>query len=110
MAKSIVFIVVLMLAVICFFISFLHWREKGFLLNNTYIFASKQEKEKMNKTPYYRQSAIVFSGLSLVLLLIAIDIILETEWLIWIIRLLEMSFIVWAIGSFIKKFFIDNDK
>ena len=94
MAKSIVFIVVLMLAVICFFISFLHWREKG----------------KMNKTPHYRQSAIVFSGLSLVLLLIAIDIILETEWLIWIIRLLEMSFIVWAIGSFIKKFFIDNDK
>ena len=64
----------------------------------------------MNKTPHYRQSTIVFSGLSLVLLLIAIDIILETEWLIWIIRLLEMSFIVWAIGSFIKKFFIDNDK
>ena len=110
MAKSIVFIVVLMLAVICFFISFFHWREKGCLLNHTHLFALNQEKQKMNTSPHYRHSAIVFSGLSLVLLLIAFVIILETEWLICIIRLLAMTFIVWAIGSFIKKFFIDNDK
>lgn len=29
-------------------------REKGYLFNNSYIFASEQERAKMNKTPLYR--------------------------------------------------------
>ena len=37
-----------------------HWLEKGFLFNNAYIYASKKERETMDKKPYYRQSAVVF--------------------------------------------------
>ena len=36
-----------------------HFLEKGFLFNNAYLYASKEERQKMNKKPYYRQSAIV---------------------------------------------------
>lgn len=40
--------------------SYLQFNEKGFLLNNAYIYASKQEREAMDKKPYYKQSGIVF--------------------------------------------------
>ena len=45
--------VLLVLAVI-------HFAERGFLLNNAYIYASLKERENMDKKPYSRQSAIVF--------------------------------------------------
>lgn len=31
------------IAVVCFVISYLQFREKGFLFNNAYIYATKQE-------------------------------------------------------------------
>ena len=37
------------LSVVCAVISFFQFREKGFLFNNTYIYASKQEREIMDK-------------------------------------------------------------
>lgn len=46
------------IAVIWLIISILSFMEKGFLFNNAYIWATKQEREKLNKKPYYRQSAI----------------------------------------------------
>ena len=36
-------------------ISIRSFLEKGFLLNNAYIYASKQEKMRMDKSPHYRQ-------------------------------------------------------
>jgi len=35
-------------------------REKGYLLNNAWIYASSEERANMNKRPYYRQSGISF--------------------------------------------------
>ena len=32
--------------------------ERGFLLNNAYLYASKEERKTMNKKPYYKQSAM----------------------------------------------------
>ena len=43
-----------------FVMSVRSFAEKGFLFNNAYIYATKQEREKINKKPHYRQSAIVF--------------------------------------------------
>ena len=37
-------------------ISIIQFRQKGFLLNNAYIYASKEQRKKMDKKPYYRQS------------------------------------------------------
>lgn len=43
-----------------FVLSYRQFNEKGFLFNNAYIFASKQERETMNKKPHYKQSGICF--------------------------------------------------
>lgn len=34
-------------AIVCFVFSYLQFHEKGFLFNNAYIYASKQERETM---------------------------------------------------------------
>ena len=36
------------LAIVCLVISVLQFKEKGFLFNNAYIWAAKQERETMN--------------------------------------------------------------
>ena len=48
-----------------FVISYLQFKEKGYLFNNAYIWASKQERKQMDenkesKTLYYRQSGFAF--------------------------------------------------
>lgn len=62
------------IAVACAFISIKHFMEKGFLLNNAYIFASKKERKILDKKPYYRQSAIIFCLLFFVFIIIGISI------------------------------------
>ena len=54
-----------------------HFREKGYLLNNAYIFASREEREAMDKKPWYRQSAIVFLLLSAVFAVIGLSLMLN---------------------------------
>ena len=59
-------IILFAVSIFLFFMSVRSFMEKGFLFNNAYIYASKQEREKMNKKPHYRQSAIVFLLLGLI--------------------------------------------
>lgn len=87
------------LSVILFTISLLHMYEKGFLINNAYIYASKEEREKMNKKPYYRQSGIVFFLLGLIALLNAFNIELKSVGLFVFVILLIVLVIVYAIVS-----------
>ncbi len=69
------------------------FRCKGFLLNNAYIYASKEEREKMNKKPYYRQTAIVFLLLSIVFMIIGVSIVFQN----YRITLLEIPIIICAV-------------
>ena len=55
--STIVFLFLLTLA--SFGISYFQFHERGFLLNNAWLYASAEERNKMNKKPYYRQSGIV---------------------------------------------------
>ena len=93
-AELIVAIIAIAFASIMAFISARSFREKGFLFNNAYIWASKAERERMDRKPYYRQSAIVFCLLSAVFLVIGISVILQNSK----IQLLEIPLIV---GAFI---------
>ncbi len=61
---SLVFIIAAILAVV----SIRNFQNKGFLFDNAYIYASKEERGKMDQKPYYRQSAIVFCILCAVFL------------------------------------------
>ena len=98
----VIILFVLLLSVICAVISVFQFNEKGFLFNNAYIFATKQEREKMDKSPHYRQSGIVFAFISVMFLIIAVECILKTGWLWWIEGALGASVIVYAIASSVK--------
>ena len=73
--------------------------EKGFLLNNAYLYASKEERKTMNKKPYYKQSAIVFCILSAVFIVMGISLILHNDQLFWFEIPLVAGVIIYAIVS-----------
>ena len=76
--------------------------ERGFLLNNAYIYASKEERKTMNKKPYYRQSAVVFCVLSAVFLVIGLSLLFQNDKMILLEIPLIIGIIIYAIGSTVK--------
>ena len=87
------------IAVLCFVFSYLQFNEKGFLFNNAYIYASKQERETMNKKPHYKQSGVVFLLIGIIFLINAIDMILQTGWLFYLVIGIAIIAIMYAIVS-----------
>ena len=73
--------------------------EKGFLFNNAYIYASKKERETMDKKPYYRQSAIVFFGIGITFLIIGLAILLNVGWMTYIAGGILLILVVYAVAS-----------
>ena len=53
MAETIGAVVCGLISVVAFFISIRSFQEKGFLFNNAYIWASKQERENGSFTYWY---------------------------------------------------------
>lgn len=92
-AEIVVAVIAFVLAGISAFISARQFAEKGFLFNNAYIWASKEECEKLDKSPHYKQSAIVFALISAVFLVIGISILLQN----YKIQLLEIPLILGAL-------------
>ena len=88
-----------LVSVACFVFSYLQFHEKGFLFNNAYIYASKEERETMNKKPHYKQSGIVFLLIGILFLFNAMDIIFKTDWLIYLIIADVIIALVYAIVS-----------
>lgn len=87
------------IAIICFIFSYLQFNEKGFLFNNAYIYASKQERETMDKKPHYKQSGIVFALIGIIFLINAIDMILQTSWVFYLVIGIVIVAIAYAIIS-----------
>ena len=89
----IVAIVVFALAAACLTLSVLHFMERGVLLNNAWLYASKRERETMDKRPHYRQSAIVFCLLGGVFIVIGLALVLQRSRL----TLLEIPLLAGAV-------------
>ncbi|SDB65092.1 DUF3784 domain-containing protein [Butyrivibrio sp. INlla16] len=100
--ELIVSIIVFMIAIALIFLAIFHFGERGYLFNNAYIYASKTQRETMNKKPYYRQSAVVFCLLSIIFIIIGLAVVLQNS----ILFFLEIPFfiivIVYAIISTLK--------
>ena len=79
--EIIVACVLLFIAAGLLVISVFSFREKGFLLNNAYLYAFPEERERMDKKPYYRQTAWVFLCLSVSLLLLSTALLTGWEWM-----------------------------
>ena len=92
----------LLLALICLVIAILQFKEKGFLFNNAYIYATKKERLKLNKSPLYRQSAIVFSAISVNFILIAINILLKKQLISYLSIGLMFLLVLYALWSTVK--------
>ncbi len=86
-------------AVFAFIASGRAFKEKGFLFNNVYLYATEQEREKMNKKPYYRQSAIVFLSIGLMFLLNGFGILFHTDWIFYIVITIVIITLIYAIIS-----------
>lgn len=101
-AEFIVGIIAFGIAGLCAFISVRHFMEMGYLLNNAYIWASKEEREKLDKKPYYRQSAIVFGLICFGFIVIGLSVIFQN----YTIELLEIPLfaaaLIYAIVSSAK--------
>lgn len=95
-------IIVFAIAGLLLFIAIRHFNERGYLFNNAYIFASKEQREIMNKRPYYRQSAIVFSILCIVFVVIGLSIVLQNSMIMLLEIPLFIGVIIYAIISTIK--------
>ena len=85
-----------------FVMSILSFMQKGFLLNNAYIYASKEERKQLDKKPHYRQSAIVFLFLGVAFLLLGIMMLTKAYWLFYIAIGVAILTIIYAVVSGIK--------
>lgn len=99
MGGAIVGWIMILLAAGAFVISGCSFREKGFLFNNAYIYASKQERESMNKKPYYRQSAVAFLAVGLALAMIGLSALMNAAWLSFVGMAVALAAVVYAVAS-----------
>lgn len=103
MAELICAIICGVLAIACLMISIMQFKEKGFLFNNAYIWASKQERGTMDKKPHYRQSGIAFALIAALFFFMALECVFFTGWLWFIVGSLTVAVLVYAIASSVKE-------
>ena len=94
--------VLFLISALAFLLSIRSFREKGFLLNNAYLYASRQERETMDKKPHYRQSAIVFLLLGCIFLLNGLQVLLKAPWIFYAVMVLVIVTLGYAIVSSIR--------
>ena len=99
MENIIITCIVFIVSLVMFIISFRSFKEKGFLFNNAYLYASKEERSNMDKKPHYRQSGIVFLLLGVVFLANVLETIFKIEWLFYIKMACVFIAITYAIVS-----------
>ena len=99
MEDIIVAVVLIAVSLLVFVLSIRSFLEKGFLLNNAYLYASKKQREEMDKKPYYRQSAVVFFMIGIVFLLIAAAILLDNFRVTYIADAVIALLVIYAIAS-----------
>ena len=95
-------ILVFLLASGLFFLGIRQLLERGYLLNNAWIYATEKERESLNKKPYYRQSGIVFCLLGLLFTVIGLHAILQDSRLLWLEAALAVGAVAYAILSTLR--------
>ncbi len=97
--EIIISVIVFVIAGVMFLLGIRHLRERGFLLNNAWLYASKEQRDAMDKKPYYRQSGIVFCLLGLVFAVIGLSVVLRNSGLLWPEAALVTGTVIYAVAS-----------
>ena len=87
------------IAIIAFVIAVLQFMEKGFLFNNAYLWASKEERKRMNKKPHYKQSGVIFLSIGIIFSLNALDALFKQDWIFPVVIVIAIGTIIYAIVS-----------
>lgn len=87
------------LSLVALIISLRAFQGKGFLFNNAYIYASEEEREKLDKKPWYRQTAIAFLLISIIFALLALEVWLNAHWIFFGVLALGIAVVVYAVAS-----------
>ncbi len=87
------------ISLLMFIMSIRSFQEKGFLLNNAYLYATKQQREEMDKKPYYRQSSVIFLLIGIIFLLNGFSAILGVGWFSYVVVAVIIITLVYAIAS-----------
>jgi len=102
MTRTITSIILFVISALLAGSSIRHFLERGYLLNNAYIFAPKTERDSMDKKPYYRQSAVVFLPMSAVFLVLGLAVLFEKTKLELIEIPLIAGAVIYAVISAVK--------
>ncbi len=91
-----------LISVAAFVIAYFQAKEKGPVFTNTYIYATKKEREEMDKKPEYRLAKIVFMMVGIAFLLITAGCI--TNWIVLFIAAVAVlvSTLVYAVVQAIR--------
>lgn len=95
-------IICICLAATAYILSSFQFRKKGILLNNAWLYASKEERSTMDKKPYYRQSGIVFALIGIMFTLDAAWIVTGFKWMSYFFISIIAIIIIYAIVSTIQ--------
>ena len=87
------------IAIASFVFAYFQFHEKGFLFNNAYIYATPEEREKMDKKPHYRQSGIVFVMIGIIFLINTFEMIFRTGWLAYGVVAVAVTAMIYAVVS-----------
>ena len=92
-------VVMFAIAGLWLFLGIRSFMERGFLLNNAYIYATKEEWKTMDKKPYYRQSAVAFCLLSVMFVIIGLSVLFQNDTIMLLVIPFAVAVVLYAVVS-----------
>ena len=91
-----------LLAAGAFIISILSFRRKGILFNILWLYIPKEDRQQMDKSPYYADSGVWFLLFGLIFSLACLKVAFQIDWLMYAIYSLAAIIVIYAIISAMK--------
>lgn len=92
-----------LVSLILFILSFMQFRERGPILNNSMLVSEKRERSKDNLKRWYRQSAIVFLILAFVFLFMGLWVLTDLAVFAWLMGAAILAVLVYAFTSSLRR-------
>lgn len=92
-----------LVSLILFILSFMQFRERGPILNNSMLVSEKRERSKDNLKRWYRQSAIVFLILAFVFLFMGLWVMTDLAVFAWLMGAAILAVLVYAFTSSLRR-------
>ncbi len=92
-----------LVSLILFILSFMQFRERGPILNNSMLVSEKRERSKVNLKRWYRQSAIVFLILAFVFLFMGLWVLTDLAVFAWLMGAAILAVLVYAFTSSLRR-------